>query len=321
MKNDLEYSSAGLAFKFWPPASSLAIKSMHSLPIVVLHGLLGSHKNFGRFAQSFSAAGHPVLCFDCRNHGASFHSDDFDYPLMAADLDGLLSDLERQRYGGLSWRRVVVLGHSMGGRTAMMHALLYPGRVAALISVDVVPSLENPDIGIAQVVEAMYRIEPQLASLGQRKEAEALLRRELKARGSDSEATLQFLLLCNLQSTGQQGVKDYSGYRWACNANSLRKHLQQVVCWPADWLEQYWHKQNPQTAAAVPVNLRLPLLLIAGGRSPYVQTEGWELLLRYFPHSKAAPTVQKVIESAYHWPHTQTPEEFGALVAEFLRSL
>ncbi|WGK69174.1 alpha/beta fold hydrolase [Candidatus Haliotispira prima] len=297
MPQEPEFSGQNLAFTFRPPE----IQGASKCPIVVLHGLLGSHKNFTGFNKAFSAMGYPVLCLDARNHGASFHADTFDYPVMARDLERLLCDLDQQQYGGTDWSRVAVLGHSMGGRTAFMHALLYPARVAALVAVDVVPSPENPDIGILRIVEAMQVAEKRLSQAAGRKEAEEILRCELSTRGVNSEAVLQFLLLCNLRGTS-------GSYHWACNLASIERNLEQIVRWPTHQTETL-------------CNPNLPLLLIAGGRSPYVGQQGWELLLQYFPHSQETPTVKEVIEDAYHWPHSETPQEFRTLVAEFLSEI
>ncbi len=293
-------SEQGLAFSYRAPQQPV------QQPLVLLHGLLGSHKNFVGFGKVFAARGYPVLSLDARNHGASFHAENFDYPTMAADLEQLLSYLEERRYGGLDWQRFGILGHSMGGLSAFMYALLYPRRVSALIAVDVVPSLESPDLGIEEIVRAMRATEAAFERAHVPVRAEELLRRELSARGIKSEAMLQFLLLCNLQRKRTQGGA--VGYRWACNLGAIHRQLERIVRWPADWLEQNGVAPNP----------KLPLLLVAGGRSPYVQQQGWDLLLEYFPHSESAPSIKKVVETAYHWPHTEAPAEFRQLVAEFL---
>ncbi|MEM9423886.1 MAG: alpha/beta fold hydrolase [Spirochaetota bacterium] len=296
-------SIAGLSFAFWPPQGASPAKR----PIVALHGLLGSHKNFAGFASAFSAQGHPVICFDCRNHGESFHDTRFDYFVMAADLESSLAGLAALRYGGIDWQKVILLGHSMGGRTAFVYALLYPQRLAGLIGVDIAPSRHNPDPGILPIVRAMRRTQASLAGISGRKEAEHILLRELGEYYSPS--IVSFLLLCNLKRL------DSGAYAWRCNLKVIEESLDQIICWPAEQLAGY-------------PAVYLPLLLIVGGRSPYVEPQGWELLLEYFPHCEAtlqdqnaAPSIKKVIADSYHWPHTEAPEEFRTLIAEFLDSL
>lgn len=279
----------GLAFRYWAPH-----KASGRLPIVVLHGLLGCHKNFVGFGRTFSALGYPVLCFDARNHGASFDSAIMDYPAMAQDLENLLAELQKRSYGGQDWRRVFVLGHSMGSRTAFMHALTCAQRVAALVALDVVPSPQNPDPTIPHVISAMRRAEGAVA----RKQAETRLRSELKAVGIDSDLLCQFLLLCNFP---RNPVQHTGAQRWNCNLAAIEACLSQLLCWPAQSL-----KKNPN----------LPVLLIAGANSPYVKPQGWKLLQEYFPRAK-----KKLLPGVGHWPHSEAPHEFQNLVARFLEAL
>ncbi len=99
-------------------------------PLVVLHGLFGSGKNWQSHTRQF-ASHFEVFNLDLRNHGQSFHSDEMNYPAMADDVAGLLQRLNLGNYN--------LLGHSMGGKVAMTLAAINPGSVARLVVADIAP--------------------------------------------------------------------------------------------------------------------------------------------------------------------------------------
>lgn len=100
-------------------------------PVVLLHGLFGSARNFGAVQKSLAAAGKRVIALDLRNHGMSPHGDDTGYAAMAADVAETLEEM-----GALPCR---LLGHSMGGKVAMRLALDQPALVERLIIADIAP--------------------------------------------------------------------------------------------------------------------------------------------------------------------------------------
>src|SRR6476660_3741682 len=106
-------------------------------PLAILHGLFGSGRNWRSIAQQL-AANHRVLAFDLRNHGASPWADAMAYGEMVEDLRASLRDR------GID--RAAVLGHSMGGKVAMMTALLYPAEVDRLVVVDIAPAANPPTL-------------------------------------------------------------------------------------------------------------------------------------------------------------------------------
>ncbi|MGB1451597.1 MAG: alpha/beta fold hydrolase, partial [Marinirhabdus sp.] len=100
-------------------------------PLIILHGFLGTGDNWKTLGNRFAAAGFQVHLLDQRNHGRSFHSDTFNYPAMAGDVLHYLDahNIETSR----------VMGHSMGGKTAMQLAVAHPQRVSRLVVVDISP--------------------------------------------------------------------------------------------------------------------------------------------------------------------------------------
>ena len=98
-------------------------------PLVIAHGLFGSARNWGAVAKRLSAE-RQVVAVDLRNHGDSPRSPDNGYEAMAGDLAETIAAL-----GG----RADVLGHSMGGKAAMVLALTDPERVGRLVVADIAP--------------------------------------------------------------------------------------------------------------------------------------------------------------------------------------
>ena len=107
----------------------------HGHPLLILHGLFGSLENWRTLSKVFSQS-YQVFVLDQRNHGRSPHRDVFNYRVMAEDLKGFL-----QQQGLPSTH---LLGHSMGGKTAMQFALTYPEDVDKLIVVDIAPKAYPP---------------------------------------------------------------------------------------------------------------------------------------------------------------------------------
>ena len=103
-------------------------------PIIILHGLFGSSDNWLTQAKLFAPL-YKVFSVDLRNHGQSPHSDDFDYPSMVGDLNEFIQD---QKISD-----PVIIGHSMGGKTAMNFALAHPDKISKLIVVDISPRAYN----------------------------------------------------------------------------------------------------------------------------------------------------------------------------------
>src|SRR6478672_1449510 len=99
-------------------------------PLLILHGLFGSLENWRSMARRLSAE-FQVFSIDQRNHGESPHSSEMTYEMMAEDVAELLRETKL--------RRVNVLGHSMGGKTAMQFSLSHPEAVERLVVADIAP--------------------------------------------------------------------------------------------------------------------------------------------------------------------------------------
>ena len=146
-------------------------------PFIILHGFLGMGDNWKTLAKQFSALGFELHLIDQRNHGRSFHSDDFDYELLVADLKAylLFHDL----------KEVYLLGHSMGGKTAMLFAVTYPEHVKKLIVADIAPKYYAPHHDT--ILEALNAVDFSKITL--RSEIDLVLQKTIKEEG-----VRQFLL-------------------------------------------------------------------------------------------------------------------------------
>ena len=100
-------------------------------PFIILHGFLGMGDNWKTLAKQFSEFNFEMHLVDQRNHGRSFHSSEFDYELMVEDLKAYCN--------ANNLKDIVLLGHSMGGKTAMLFAATYPELVNKLIVADISP--------------------------------------------------------------------------------------------------------------------------------------------------------------------------------------
>ncbi len=139
-----------------------AIQSGEGPPVVLLHGLFGTARNFGALQRALSGRCR-VIALDMRNHGDSPHAADMHYPTQAEDV--------RETLDALDVAQAAVVGHSMGGKAAMAFALLHPNRVSRLMVSDIAPVIYQH--GNTRLAEAMQAIE--LTPTLTRREADAAL--------------------------------------------------------------------------------------------------------------------------------------------------
>lgn len=235
-------------------------------PVVILHGLFGSRRNWRRIAQALSAS-HRVLCVDLRNHGGSPWADTMSYPEMAADVRMLI---EAERLD-----RPVVIGHSMGGKTAMTLALESPSLVGRLIVVDIAP-VSYAD-RVTPWMEALHGADT--AALSQRAE----LVRRMSARVPDPRTVA--LLMQNLV------VRD-DHFDWRLNLPAIGIALQTLGGFPPEALLRRYGGLAT---------------LIYGSLSEYVRPLEPALFTDAFPNMEMVE-----IEGAGHWVHVDRPAELIA---------
>lgn len=141
-------------------------------PFVILHGFLGMSDNWKTLATRWAEAGYEVHLLDQRNHGRSFHSDDFSYEIMAEDLKNYCEAHDL--------KEIILLGHSMGGKVAMQFAITYPEMVSKLIIADIGPKAYPPHH--QDILKALSHLD--FSKIKSRGEAEDILSQYIKDEGT-----------------------------------------------------------------------------------------------------------------------------------------
>lgn len=240
-------------------------------PLVILHGLLGANGNWHTLSRTAFQEVATVYAVDQRNHGRSPHTDRIDYPSMAADLRDFIDQHDLAPAS--------LLGHSMGGKTAMQTALSYPTRVDRLIVVDMAPKAYPPRH--TEILDALARIDPTEYS-----DRDAI--DDALAEDVSSWAIRQFLLK-NLDYDGDQ-------YTWKMNLDAIRDHYDDITA--------------PITADTT---FEGPALFVRGGNSDYVENEDRDDIRMLFPKAELV-----TVEDAGHWVHAEAPEALAEIVTDFL---
>ncbi len=146
-------------------------------PFVILHGFLGMSDNWKTLGIRWAEDGYEIHLLDQRNHGRSFHSDEFSYEVMAEDLKKYCEEHHLNE--------IVLLGHSMGGKVAMQFAVTYPEMVSKLIIADIGPKAYPPHH--QDILKALSKLD--FSKIKSRGEAEDILSEFIK-----DEDTRLFLL-------------------------------------------------------------------------------------------------------------------------------
>lgn len=241
--------------------------------MIILHGLFGQSDNWNSLAKQFGENGFEVYVADQRNHGLSPHSDDWNYQVMSDDLHELVTDNKI--------KSVILIGHSMGGKTVMHYTLEHPDMVDKLIVVDIAPKYYPPHH--ATVIKGLKAV--KLEKLESRKEAEAILTEYISDFG-----TKQFLLK-NIY------WKENGKMDWRFNLDVIVEKIENVGL------------------NILPVNsVDVPALFIRGEKSEYILEEDINAIQELFPRSMV-----ETIAGAGHWVHAEKPKEFFDAVMNFVK--
>jgi len=241
-------------------------------PLVILHGLLGSLANWRGVARAM-AGKFRVVSLDARNHGRSPHAAEHSYPAMAADVAAAIESLDL----GAS----TVIGHSMGGKTAMTLALTRPDLVEQLAVLDIAPRAYPQSGGPDDVVRALADID--LSDVTDREEVEARL------ATSVLDAAMRAFLLMNLRRDGEDG------FSWRCNLDALVRCEGEIA---AEIESEHAYEG--------------PTLFVRGAWSRYVTDSDETRIRRLFP---AADIL--TLPEAGHWLHVEATEALVGCLARF----
>lgn len=242
-------------------------------PVVILHGLFGVSDNWVTFGKNLSST-RAVYIPDLRNHGQSPHSAVFDFQSLCSDIYELCEDL------GLE--TIDLIGHSLGGKTAMLLALQYPRLISKLVVVDISLRKSPPDRNHQKLLNAMLGV--TFDGVQSRSEVEKQLAAEVP------DIQIRQFLMKNVYWRDRQTLD------WRLNLKAINDNLLSVF-----------------EGITFPGVFEGPALFIRGGKSDYIRDSDIPGIKSKFPGASV-----KTIESASHWVHADAPGEFSGLVSGFL---
>jgi esterase len=242
-------------------------------PLIILHGLFGSKRNWSGIAKALSSHYH-VFCLDLRNHGESPWADGMDYATLAADVHAFI---KRHALAGAT-----VIGHSMGGKTAMALSLLHGEAMNALVVVDIAP-VAHSGADVRGYLETLLEI--PLAAFTGRAEVEQHLVESIP------EAAIRSFLLQNLVHTDKR-------LQWRINLAAIADGMDNIT--------GFIDAGHGRSYGG-------PTLFVAGGNSNYVQPHDHAVVGTLFPKARI-----EIIAGAGHWLHAEQPGPFLDLLKHFL---
>lgn len=243
-------------------------------PLLVLHGFLGMSDNWKTLGNQYAEKGFEVHLIDQRNHGKSFWSDDFDYDLLSEDLKNYMETHHLEN--------AMIIGHSMGGKTAMQFACSYPDLVTKMIIADIGPKFYPPHH--QPIIDGLNAL--NLDIITSRNQADSELGKHITDFG-----TRQFLLK-NLYWI----EKGQLGFRF--NLEVLSEKMNEI---------------GENIGATDFYNG--PVLFLRGDRSEYIMPNEISEFRKHFPKAE-----MDTIDNAGHWLHAENPKQFLEKSLAFLRS-
>lgn len=242
-------------------------------PIIIIPGLFGSTANWRSFAKKLAEQYH-VVVIDQRNHGESPHADSHSYDDMVADLYDLCDHL--------NFDKVILCGHSMGGKVAMLFSLLHANRVAKLVVMDIAPVAYSHSH--APYLKALMQVD--LSTLSSRSDAERALQKTI-----EDTPTRLFLMQSLVGKPGE--------YRWRLNLPVLLNDMPLITGFPCALVNN--------------LSSDVDMMVLIGGSSDYFKQSHIAAVEKYFPKANFV-----TVEGAGHWLHAEKPKEVLNVLINFL---
>jgi pimeloyl-ACP methyl ester carboxylesterase len=249
-------------------------------PLLIIHGLYGSSDNWVSIGKKL-AENFEVFIIDQRNHGKSPHSPDHNYTVLKNDLKEFMDEH--------SIEKAILLGHSMGGKTAMFFATENPERVSKLIVADISPrsyktTNANQLLSHTAIIRAMYNLD--FYGINSRQEIDDILSKSIP------ENRIRQFLLKNIKRT------EKNEYSWRINIKAIKNELVNIM----DGLNEDQQRIT-----------KFPVLFIKGENSEYILDEDRKIIAKIFPFAFI-----KTIPNAGHWLHAEQPELFLKEINNFI---
>lgn len=243
-------------------------------PLLIIHGFLGMSDNWKTLSMQYVEQGFQVHALDLRNHGKSFHSEEWGYQFMVQDVVEYCQFYQLQK--------VDVIGHSMGGKVAMLLATNYPELVDKLIVADIGPKFYAPHH--QTILAALNAVD--FSKKPSRAEAEEIVSGYIHDFG-----TRQFLLK-NLYWV-EPGQLDFRFNLKVFTENTS-------VIGDALPFENHFDKKT---------------LFLRGDKSDYILDSDFETIYHHFPNAEI-----ETVSNAGHWLHAENPKEFFEKTVHFLKN-
>ena len=243
-------------------------------PLLILHGFLGMSDNWKSLGTQFATQGFQVHMLDLRNHGRSFHSPEFNYDVMVEDV---LDYCNANNLGAIN-----IIGHSMGGKIAMLFAVTYPEKVEKLIIADIGTKYYRPHH--QEILAGLNAID--FSKKPDRNEVDEILKTYVPDFG-----TRQFLM----KSLYWQEPRQLA-FRF--NLAVFNTTIEEI-------------------GKALPIEAKFskPTLFIRGGNSSYIRDKDFDGIKAHFPNA-----IIETIPNVGHWLHAENPKDFFEKTTEFLNS-
>lgn len=233
-------------------------------PLLILHGFLGMSDNWKTLGVKYAENGYQVHLIDQRNHGKSFHSPDFNYDILSDDIK------QYMKYQKIE--KASIIGHSMGGKTAMQFACDYPDMTAKLLVADIAPKYYPPHH--QYIINGLNALD--FSMITSRGEANTELSKHITEYG------IRQFLLKNLYWE----EKGRLGFRF--NLAILSHKMGEIG-------------ENISSTSFY----NGPTLFLKGDKSEYVSENDLSDIKRHFPLAQL-----DTIENAGHWLHAENPVQF-----------
>ena len=265
-------------------------------PVILLHGLLGQKRNFASLGTSLASqleTPRRIFALDLRNHGDNSHDwrDDMSYSHMADDVLGFINKM------GLE--KVVLVGHSMGGKVAHSLALAHPDRVEGLVVMDIAPvTYTRQDASwsaVQDIIQALVDVK-----LDQKTKGDV----EMELRANVSDPALRAFVMTNLET------KKGGSLAWKIHIDAISKQLEKIASFDVNYLDEktFLERLNQE--------MRLyqgDTFVIKGGSSSFIKGSHMETISRLFPNYMLT-----TVKGAGHWVHAEAPEATLALLKTYL---